>query len=508
MRARHFLALLAAGVAATVAIGCDGGDTGTGGTGGSGGSGGTGATGATTTSSTTTTTSTSTGTPTPTGDGNDSFDEAIETTVFQSGEQAELTVGELDPIATDQDYFKFTGVKGDALYITTLAKTAQGSPDPFAEGYPDLVITLYDSNKQQIAQNDDPIPRNTQDSSLYTVLPGDGTFYIKVEEFCQELGAAACDPAYFDGIVEPAYGFVVFKLDGATDGTVTEGTDTDMPQAIDAAEYVENTDGTGYFAISVQGTFKAADDEDVYTFTVPNAIPVTQGRETAYFEIYPTGTDGNGSDTPTGLVWIEDGMGNVLAQVDGTKLDPIDGYPLEVPLTFGTQQYELHVKSGGAAAAGGNNFYYVLHYRSGSNPVEAADATNNMQATPELLPTLQSGGGFDGGFIAGDINMAGDVDFYELEATPNAGDNVFATCSAQRIGSGLRNLKLTLIDGDTGMAIPTATATESATASASLGDMGAALGNTTKVLLKVEATQDAVVKGTYYQCGVVFIPPQ
>jgi hypothetical protein len=103
--------------------------------------------------------------------------------------------------------------------------------------------------------------------------------------------------------------------------------------------------------------------------------------------------------------------------------------------------------------------------------------------------------------------MAGDVDYFAVGAKPVAGDAVFATCSAQRAGSGLRGLKLTLLDGDTMMPIPGATATETADATASLGNMGAALGTTTNVVLKVEATQDTNVKGTYYSCGVVFIPP-
>ncbi|MEZ4294537.1 MAG: pre-peptidase C-terminal domain-containing protein [Polyangiaceae bacterium] len=513
MRARHFLALFVAGLTAAAAAGCDGDGNNTGGAGGTGGS--TGGTGGDTGGTMTTTTSDTTPTTTtPTGDGNDSFAEAIEASVFEPGQNVtldDLAAGTLDPVATDQDYFKFTGVKGQALLLTTYAKTGPNSPDGFADGFPDLVLTLFNDKEEQIAQNDDPIPRNTQDSSLYTVLPADGTYYVKIEEFCQVLGAGAggCDDAYFDAIEDSDYWLGIFKLDGAEDGTVIEGTDNDMPYSIADSEYVENSNGDGYFAIAIEGSFKGAMDEDVFNFTVPNAIPVSQGRETAVFELYPTGVDGNGSDTATGLAWIEDEQGNVIAQVDGTKLDPIDGYPMEAPLTFG-QPYSLHVKSGGTPPNGGNSFYYLLHYRTGSNPLEMNDSggmDNDTLANAEVLPTLQSAGGFDGGFIAGDIT-AGDVDYYVLEAQPAAGDNVFATCSAQRIGSGLRNLKITVIDADTGNALPGGTGTETINGPATLGDTGVPPGNATTIVLKVEATQDPVVTGTYYQCGVVFIPPQ
>lgn len=522
MRARHFLALFAAGLTAACAVGCGDSSTGSGGSGGVGGNGGVGGTGGVggvggTGGATTTDPTGGSGgtggstTSTPTTDKNDSFEEAIDIEVYEPGTQLELTVGEFAPVETDADYYKFTGKKGDPLLIFTVAKTDVNSPDPFADGYPDVVVTLFDQDQKQIAQNDDPIPRSTQDSSLYTVLPADGTYFIKIEEFCQVLGAAApnCDQAYFDSIVEPLYGVAIAKLDPASDGTVGEpAVDDDMPIAVDPAEYVQNDDGTGYYAITFNGSFKSASDVDVYTFNVANDIPIADGRGIAHFELFPTGVDGNGSTVPTGKIWIEDKLGVRIAQADSLHLDPIDGYPIEAPITFG-EDYTLHVESGGDP--GTNPFYFVLHYRSGSNPVETADTdpvvmNNNTIDKAELLPTLMSGGGFEGGFISGDITV-GDVDYYELEAVPAAGDLVFATCSAQRAGSGLRNLKLTILNGDTMAPIPGATATETADATANLGNDGIDLAGATKVVLKVEATQDLMVLGTYYSCGVVFIPP-
>lgn len=511
MRARHFLALFAAGLTA-LAVGCGGETTGSGGTGGGtggeggeGGVGGQGAQGGGTTTSDTSgsTTTTTTGV---TGDGNDNFDQAEEITLFD-GVAEELTIAELDPIETDNDFFKFEGNAGDAVFLLTVAKTDQSSPGPFADGYPDLMITLFNSNMQQIAHNDDPIPRTTQDSRLYTVLPATGTYYVRVEEFCQVAGQGGpgCDQAYFDGITERLYGLAAVRLDPASPGTVKEpATDNDMPITIDGSEYEENSTGTGYYAMSIQGTFKGANDEDVYTFTLPTLFPTTQGRDTSVFEVFPTGPEGNGSTVPTGLMWITDLDGNVIAQVDGTKIDPIGGYPIEAPLTLG-ETYELHVQSSGTPGA--NPFYFVYHYLTGSNDVETDDAGNNTANTPEPLDSAQSQGGYQGSFVAGNILPGGDVDHFLIGATPNSGDLVAATCTAQRVGSGLRNLKLTLLDGATGNPIPGATATETDTETANLGN-GVALGSTTSVILKVEAEQDGTVLGNFYSCGVVFIPPR
>lgn len=510
MRARHFLALLAAGLVGAVGVGCDGNDTtGPGGSGG-GGSGGSGATGGSTTTTTTsgmmTTTTTTTGMEMGTSCAN-----AIPITIYNAGDTIEFTQGELEPIDSKQLYYSFTATKGQAVFMFTDAKP---NDDPFGDGYPDLVVTIFDeAGTKQISQNDDPIPRDTQDSSMYTVMPADGTYCLKVEEFCQELGASspACNAEYFAGISSTLFGVALVDMDPAQDGNVAEpATDNDMPYAIADSEYVENQAGTGYYAISIQGTFKSQDDVDVYTFTLPDAIPVTQGRLTAFFNPFPVTEVGNGSDTATGKVWIQNMAGDRIAEVDGTNLDPIDGYPIEAPLTAG-EQYELHVQSGGNPPAGGNSFYFVLHYRGGSNPVEAGDVdamtNNNDLAKAEALEALMSGGNYPGSFVAGDIT-AGDVDYFDIGAKPNAAtDLLYSTCSAWRIGSGLRNLKLTVYDKDTGMAITGATATETADGVATLGENGVALGGATNVVLKVEATQDPNVKGTYYQCGVVFIPP-
>ena len=60
--------------------------------------------------------------------------------------------GQINP-KNDYDYYKFTGTAEQALSILTEAKP---NDDPYATGYADLVITLYDENEVRIAENDDP----------------------------------------------------------------------------------------------------------------------------------------------------------------------------------------------------------------------------------------------------------------------------------------------------------------------------------------------------------------
>ena len=87
MRALNFLALFAAGLTAIAAVGCgsDSDTTSTGGTAGTGGTGTGGATGGGGTGGMATTTTTSTGGTTVMGDGNDSFEEAVEIAVLHIG---------------------------------------------------------------------------------------------------------------------------------------------------------------------------------------------------------------------------------------------------------------------------------------------------------------------------------------------------------------------------------------------------------------------------------------
>lgn len=498
MRALNFLALFAAGLTAIAAVGCgsDSDTTSTGGTAGTGGTGTGGATGGGGTGGMATTTTTSTGGTTVTGDGNDSFEEAVEIAI----DDANFTTGDLDPAATDQDFYKFTGVKNQAVFIISDSKP---NDDPYAEGYPDLVITVYDKDKNQIAQNDDPFPRSTQDSSIVTILPADGEYFIKVEEFCEsELAAAAggCPGDYFDSIVETLYGVIVVSLDPTQDGNVQEKEPNDSGATATPLTYSETDTAGQYFLTVTWGDFLAS-DKDFFTLNIPAGVEAAlqpNTRTTAGVSFYPGGIAGDGSSTSPGIVQIIDPTDmSIVAEIDASK-----GSEAQPPLVAGKDYYLLV----NGTNTGATPFYFFNHSVGGSNPIEAEKEAQGVNDTlPEALTDQQDNG--DGSisyFIEGNLPQGlpiKDVDQFEVET--NALATVSVACGAARSGSGLKGFKISVLNGATVVG----TATEAADEDLVLSDVVVPAG-AAKLTLKFEAPggQSATVTSDFYRCGVHFQP--
>jgi hypothetical protein len=446
-----------------------------------------------------------------TGDGNDSFEEAIDMAIDSS------VTGEINP-DDDYDFFKFQGQAGQSLYIFADAKP---NTDPFGDGYVDTVVELFDESQQRIAMNDDPFPRTTQDSTLITELPATGTYYLRISDFCtwdvDHGSGQGCGAGYI--LDNRSYTLAVVNIDYDEVGNVDE--------AEGAMEYGSSSGATasGYYAPLVHGTFDDAGDVDTYSFKVPDAWVITNtngGRPTAYFEIFPAGDTGNGSTAPMGNLWVTaaaDPNGVKLAEIDGSKIDPTFGMSISLPLGnvgatnfSGTPTLYLHAATS-ASNIGTNPFYFVTHYGGGSNEIELAEASDgfllNDVPNDAETPTLQtSSGGFDSYFVGGNLGALGtDVDFFFLDlAGIDPTLTVLGSCAAKRIGSGLQNFKMTLVDDDGTTVV--ATGTESATANATLGENVAIPSGATHLYLKVEASgQDLGHIGNYYQCGVVFFDP-
>lgn len=161
MKSKYFFGLLLSSAAALATVGGCGGEAATGGSGGRGGDDTASSSTASSTVSSTTVGSGTGGAPGPCGADKD------DNCGFETAEEAEINAeeveGELEPVDEDVDYYTFEGKKGQALYIYTTAKTGM---DPFSPEDPDLVITMYDENEQQIAENDDPFPRRSNDSEI------------------------------------------------------------------------------------------------------------------------------------------------------------------------------------------------------------------------------------------------------------------------------------------------------------------------------------------------------
>lgn len=507
MRSTLFLGMFVAGLGAlslaTAACG--------GGTGGEGGSGGEGTGGSSTTSTTSTTSSTTNSTST----NSTSTSGSTVTTSSTSSNNGcagtfataqDIVVGDQNPTAcqlnnpsADSGFFKFSGNKGDAMIIYTTSKTGT---DPFDTTYLDTVVTLYDAQMNQIAQNDDPTPRFTNDAEIWTILPATGDYVIQVQECNGAYPQGCADPAeittfdYEVGVIQTGPGAPIITTEDPPNDAPNDASD---PTALTGVNY-EPSD-TSYYLSTIYGAFNTATDVDVYSFTMPIDVAVNpEGRALGNFFGLPAHDTGNGSTGAIGKIWIVDpaDVTHKVAEVDLTKgTVPAD---VGAPLTLG-QEYYLFV-SKEAGAAGANDFYFMRHYGGGSNPIELDDAGNNVAATAEALSDAGEAGFLASYFVDGNLTPAAtDVDYYAL-AVPSGAATISVACGAQRSGSGLRGMKFE-VRTPANVLVGT-TQTDVADDDVFL-DKAAVPGGATVLHLKVYgATQDALVTSDFYRCGVRF----
>jgi hypothetical protein len=463
------------------AVGC-----GDGGTGGAGG-------GATTTASATTTSTTAgPSTSATTGgdggsDGNDDFATA-----------EKLTVGTpvdafLEP-SSDQDFYVFQGLKGQALSLTIKAEET-----PFDVHTIDTVLTLYDASKTRIAENDDPTPRTSDDAQIFTVLPADGAYYVRVTE-CWSWATNAMGCAKPQHKLSTAYTLTVADLDGKIAGICRDTEEGNDSTTATPVTYAAALPAGGRPVSIVYGRFETADDVDVFSFDYPaDIVDVPAGSRMLASEwSLREGPGGDGASGPTGRIYI-------TTQADPTKrlaqLDEGDfashGARLWPPLDV-AEKYYLFVEHP-QAPLGANDFYVVVHGVGTSQPLEQNEATNDVVTTPEaLMPAV------DGSYyIEGDLGNAGaDVDHFSFDVTAQAGKTVAAYCVAGRAGSGLVSFEVDLLDPAkmTKLAIIKETAQTDATTPM----LPVPAGAKTLILKLSAAGQDPVITGTYYRCGVHF----
>ncbi len=435
------------------------------------------------------------------GDGNDSFETAEEFPGFDESVSADLEM------TGDKDYYTFEGTEGQAIQV---AITAQGD-DPansFAAEYIDAVVTLYDADKQMIAQNDDPYGFFNNDSILNTILPADGKYYLRVTEcwtYAEETGAQCKEPAekeftdyeVFIGELPAAPGFVPEEEpnDQADNATVITGNS------------VDGTDGKIYFE-TVWGSFSSDGDLDIFKITVPDDVGVPEGSAPMLtLDMLPWGPEENGSTTSIGAFSLKDDQDNTIAVVNIDNSDPDKGtLGLAVPVTLGST-YLLHVDHP-VGDLGANPFYFLRGRDGFSNPLEMDEAGNGELAGAEeivLDESTEDAGSFSG-FVAGNLPDEMDADFFRVTIPVDvAGDARFSVyCGAWTSGSGVRGLTATVYNGQDELG----SATEVETDGLAVEELAIPNG-ATELLVKVNAAEapEADVTGRYYRCGVAFAPP-
>ena len=491
MRSRHLYGIMLAALAAVAAgsAGCDNDNT-TNPSGGSGGEGGTGGTGG--------------GAQGVDMDGNTSCDTAVPYVLGAMDDAA----GKLDPVAVDRDYYKVELKKGKAILLGANSKP---SDDPYGEAYPDSVITLYGPDgKTQIAQNDDGAFSNN--SELLYLVPEDGTYCVEVSECYVLFGVDVC--ASPDGITNFDYTFGGFEINPQAALVSVDSEPNETPaQAtpVNMIAFPENeVPPAGYQSIG-WGSFGSASDKDTFSFAVQNNFEVpSDGRALCVFNFYQAGTEGNGSTADASVlaqVTTKAAPNQVVALANVQLWDYTFGYPelptITMPCTKGTE-YLFTLSRDAGAAPGTNDFYFFDHYQYGSNTKEIEP----NDASPQPIQTSPTEDGT--GHIAsvnGDITKAGaggDTDTFTVNVPAGIG-LATALCSAQRDGSGLRGLQVSLLD-DKGAFLKNGSGFEGEDHVVFV-DSALVPSGTTSITVQVTAeTQDPAVTGKYYFCTLLLNP--
>jgi hypothetical protein len=452
------------------------------------GDGGTGGEGGSTTSSVTSSSTSTTGAGGEAeSDGNDDF-----------GTASELTVGAsidafLEPWS-DQDFYVFQGSKGQAISFSIKADEV-----PFDNYTIDTALTLFDAAKSRIAENDQPVPQLSDDAQLFTILPADGTYYLRVAEcWAWSADTSACVKPKVK--LSTAYTLRVVDLSVAAPGVVVDPEKGNGVGAATAVTYAEvPAKGTRPLAV-VYGRFDAADDVDVYSFEIPaDLVTVAPGARLVGTEwLLREGPAGDGATTPVGKVYITTQADPTtrLAQIDGGDFGGY-GARLWPPLDVGGKYY-LFIEHP-SAPLGANDFYIDLHGANSSRPLEQKELENDAAATPEPLVAVDDGSFY----IEGDLgSAAADVDHFSFDVAGNANKMVTASCISARAGSGLLGFEVDLIDAAT--LTPLAIVKETPQTNAYTMAVPVPAGASKMILKLSAALQDPAVSGTFYRCGVHF----
>lgn len=486
-------------LALVAGVGC-GDDTGTGGAGGtpSDGGGGTGSGGDPSTGGNPVTTGGGGEGGTNMGDGNDTLETA---TPLEDNQGIQEGAGDLDPPDSDLDYYSFQGLAGFAVHIQL---DAVPNDDTAELGNVDTFITLYNAAGEQIARNDDPFPRFSTDSELVTILPSDGEYFVRVEEWCASVTAdpESCDKAYFDDLSDLSYTISIIHYDPAANSIVPEAAEpNETGTTIMEYEPVEGSAGDYYFSLAY-GAWQTQDDAlDGIRFTVPADLALDPGtRAQAYFVFPPGGINGNGSATTEGVVQIiEVASGDIVASFDYTNesLEIFDREELTVPVEPGGE-YVITLGQGGALDGTLGPFYTSWHLLLSGNPVETQEATNGVQLTPEVLSASDA----DSYFVEGNIGFS-DTDFFRV--APLGGVNTLTVaCGGASSGSGT-TLTVAVLAADDGEELATMTETAAPDGTLLIEDIDTT--GEANVLVRVTGTQDGAVDGNWYKCGFHFVAP-
>lgn len=425
--------------------------------------------------------------------------------------------GLLDPTPKDVDYYSFQGTKGDAIILVA---TSTGE---FKRGR----LTLLDATKNLVASAavdqkfDKYDPRNFEifwssvsdfdnypwndSNTIETVLPETGTYYVKLTDCytsvdCGNWGAPlnASTPYSLELHRITSYDPSSHKFNFETGGMVTDKTNDSATSGstVSITEFPTDMQIPAAGASSIfYGNFDSATDVDIFKFKVPlDAAMDFKDGYVADFRPVAAGTSGNGSTSPIGALTILDASGGtILASVDVSK---VEAPQLRVLLQPDTEYY-LKVEQQPGGPTGNNNFYFIHYYAEVTEFIEDSAMTNTAVTTPDDLGDFDSYYFYHLAEVWGNLG-AGTTDYYQFNYPQASHFNV--VCSAERLGSGLRGLKMGAFTSSAGHVQIDAPPTAEPTI-LDVDIRGVVPVNDTSVIFSVSATSmDPMNPSTYYRC--------
>ncbi len=488
MRSRHLFGIMLAGLTALAggSSGCDK-ETAPVGEGGGGGQGGEGGGGSMAVDN----------------DGNTSCDTAV---AYVLG-AAEDVASKLDPVSVDRDYYKVDLKKGQAILLNANSKP---DTDPYGESFPDAVVTLFGPDgKTQIAQNDDGGSSNN--SELLYIVPEDGTYCVEVSECYVLFGADVCSPP--EGITNFDYTFGGFELNPASPVTSVDAEPNDTAATatpMNLFPFPEPPEAPAVYQTYAWGGFSGLGDQDIFSFTAQNDFTVDPGaRPLCIFTFYPAGIEGNGSTADANVlaqVSTKAAPNTIIAQADVHLGDFTFGYAelptISMPCIKGTD-YLFTLSRMDGATVGTNDFYFFDHLQGGSNAIEVEPNDSN----PQAIPLTKTDDGNYVASISGDLLKAGaggEVDMFQVEVPAGMG-LATALCSAERDGSGLRGLQVSLLDSNDGF-LKNGSGSEGPDHILFIDSALITAGSTAVKMKLIADAQDPNVTSKYYYCTLLLTP--
>jgi hypothetical protein len=370
----------------------------------------------------------------------------------------------------DKDYYTFEGTAGQWVSISTTA-----NPDD-DNTFVDTVITLFDAAMNQIAQNDDRVPRANTDSEIIIRLPDTGTYYIEVQEFSEWMPDPMNPP---EG--DPTYTYELDLIE-IVDEAAAVTIDTEAGDDVASALPVTLSMDFGF----VLGTFDTADDIDVYTVTVTG----TADRNLTAF-VMPGGVNGYGSNADA-RIWITDEPGTTII----ARIDQTDDYS-EIAPNVAPGMYRIFVEHGGTAM-GENDFYVLKVVQAADSREEMMDVTNGVALTPEpVMMMARPDASGESGFFVAHLSSDTDVDYFSFDVP--MGRTISIACGSASSGSGVMGLEVRLTDA---MDMMITSRTEAPPMDLLIENAMPRGGMGTHLVRLSKTGQDPEVTGDWVRCGV------